>query len=264
MVTLSPTDPAVPASLNRFFEALSSVQTPALIWYSDNGERIELSGRVLMNWVNKTANLLIEECDLATEEAFDLQAPLHWRPLVVGLAALRVGATLDRDEPLAAAVCTEQDARFVNGPAYLLAVDRAPLALAYSGDLTALQTYADEVLDFCALVPSMGDHYEGLLPDESAEVVEGFTYSEAYAQIRQLADSYRGETLSGGQRALALMLSPSYGFDSSEATLSTLMQALAIMASGRAVFLADPAIEWSEERLASLLEAERAKELPCS
>ena len=77
MVTLSPTGPAVPASLNRFFEALSSVQTPALIWYSDNGERIELSGRVLMNWVNKTANLLIEECDLATEEAFDLQAPLH-------------------------------------------------------------------------------------------------------------------------------------------------------------------------------------------
>ena len=67
MVTLSRTDPAVPASLNRFFEALSSVQTPALIWYSDNGERIELSGRVLMNWVNKTANLLIEECDLATK-----------------------------------------------------------------------------------------------------------------------------------------------------------------------------------------------------
>ena len=60
------------------------------------------------------------------------------------------------------------------------------------------------------------------------------------------------------------MLSPSYGFDSSEATLSTLMQALAIMASGRAVFLSDPAVEWSEERLASLLEAERAKELPCS
>lgn len=42
------------------------------------------------------------------------------------------------------------------------------------------------------------------------------------------------------------------------------MQALAIMASGHAVFLADPAVEWSEERLTSLLEAERAKELPCS
>ncbi|VTY05797.1 TIGR03089 family protein [Rothia mucilaginosa] len=264
MVTLSPTGPVAPASLNRFFETLSSIQTPALIWYSDDGERIELSGRVLMNWVNKAANLLIEECDLTADEAFDLQAPLHWRPLVVGLAALRVGVTLNQDEPLAAAVCTEQDAHFVNDPAYLLAVDRAPLALAYSGDLTALQTYADEVLDFCALVPSMGDHYEGLLPDESTEVIEGFTYSEAYAQIRQLADSYRGETLSGGQRALALMLSPSYGFDSSNATLSTLMQALAIMASGHAVFLADPAVEWSEERLTSLLEAERAKELPCS
>jgi len=33
MVTLSPTGASVPTTLNRFFEKLSSQQTPALIWY---------------------------------------------------------------------------------------------------------------------------------------------------------------------------------------------------------------------------------------
>ena len=135
MVTLSPTGASVPTTLNRFFEKLNSQQTPALIWYSANGERIELSGRVLMNWIDKSANLLVEECELEPGEGFDLQAPLHWRTIVLGLAALRVGALLEQDEPLVAAVCTEQEAGYTNDPAYLLAVDRAPLALSYTGNL---------------------------------------------------------------------------------------------------------------------------------
>ncbi|WP_303968307.1 TIGR03089 family protein, partial [Rothia mucilaginosa] len=154
MVTLSPTGASVPTTLNRFFEKLSTQQTPALIWYSAAGERIELSGRVLMNWVDKSANLLVEECELAPDEGFDLQAPLHWRTIVLGLAALRVGAILDQDEPLVAVVCTEQEAGYTNDPAYLLAVDRAPLALSYTGDLQALAPHAEEVLDYCALVRS--------------------------------------------------------------------------------------------------------------
>ena len=83
MVTLSPAGASMPTTLNRFFEKISSQQTPALIWYSANGERIELSGRVLMNWVDKSANLLVEECELESGEGFDLQAPLHWRTIVL-------------------------------------------------------------------------------------------------------------------------------------------------------------------------------------
>ena len=44
-----------------------------------------------MNWIDKSANLLVEECELEPGEGFDLQAPLHWRTIVLGLAALRVG-----------------------------------------------------------------------------------------------------------------------------------------------------------------------------
>lgn len=264
MVTLSPTGAPAPTTLNRFFEKLSSQQTPALIWYSAAGERIELSGRVLMNWVDKSANLLVEECELAPDEGFDLQAPLHWRTIVLGLAALRVGALLQQDEPLVATVCTEQEAGYTNDPAYLLAVDRAPLALSYTGDLRALAPHAEEVLDYCALVRSFGDQYSGLLPDDLAEIIEGFSYAEAYEQVLAQAQAYRaaGYTLLSGQRALALELSPDYGFDASEATLSTLQQVLAILASDHAVFVADPSVDWQDEQLASLMVAERAVEIP--
>lgn len=264
MVTLSPAGASMPTTLNRFFEKLSSQQTPALIWYSAAGERIELSGRVLMNWVDKSANLLVEECELEPGEGFDLQAPLHWRTIVLGLAALRVGALLQRDEPLVAAVCSEQEAGYTNDPAYLLAVDRAPLALSYAGDLQSLAPHAEEVLDYCALVRSFGDQYSGLLPDDSVEIIEGFSYAEAYEQALTQAQAYRtaGYTLPSGQRALALELSPDYGFDASEATLSTLLEVLAILLSGHAVFVADPSVNWQGEQLASLMASERAAEIP--
>ena len=171
-----------------------------------------------------------------------------------------------RQEPLVAAVCTEQEAGYTNDPAYLLAVDRAPLALSYTGDLQALSSYADEVLDYCALVRSFGDQYSGMLPDDSAEVLEGFTYAEAYEQALAQAQIYRtaGYALPSGQRALALELSPDYAFDASEATMSALLEVLAILLSGHAVFVADPSVDWQDEQLASLMDSERAVEIPRS
>ena len=59
----------------------------------------------------------------------------------------------------------------------------APLALSYTGDLQSLAPHAEEVLDYCALVRSFGDQYSGLLPDDSAEIIEGFSYAEAYEQL---------------------------------------------------------------------------------
>lgn len=58
-------------------------------------ERIELSGRVLINWVDKAANLLREEFDAepGTRVALDLPAG-HWRAVYWALATWAVGATL--------------------------------------------------------------------------------------------------------------------------------------------------------------------------
>lgn len=62
-------------SFTRIFDALAHVQTPALIWHARGGERIELSGRVFMNWVAKSANLLVNECEVTEESGVQITAP---------------------------------------------------------------------------------------------------------------------------------------------------------------------------------------------
>ncbi|WP_421740940.1 TIGR03089 family protein [Cellulomonas sp.] len=66
---------------------------PRLTWYGDDGERIELSGAVLGNWVSKTTNLLVEEFDAEPGSRVLLDLPPHWRTVVWALATWRVGAT---------------------------------------------------------------------------------------------------------------------------------------------------------------------------
>lgn len=65
---------------------------PRLTWYGDGGERIELSGAVLENWVSKTANLLVEEFDAGPGVRVLLDLPPHWRTIVWAFAVWRVGA----------------------------------------------------------------------------------------------------------------------------------------------------------------------------
>ncbi len=66
---------------------------PRLTWYGPDGERIELSGAVLVNWVNKTTNLLVEEFDAGPGTRVLLDLPGHWRAAVWALATWRAGAT---------------------------------------------------------------------------------------------------------------------------------------------------------------------------
>lgn len=77
-------------------QAVSSLQAlgprPALSWYSGSGERLELSGDVTLNWLNKTANFLVDSmAEPGARVLVDL--PPHWRTVIWGLATLRTGAT---------------------------------------------------------------------------------------------------------------------------------------------------------------------------
>lgn len=67
---------------------------PVLTWYGHVGERVELSGPVLANWVTKAVNLLTDEADVAPGTAVGLDLPMHWRTLVWALAAWGGGATV--------------------------------------------------------------------------------------------------------------------------------------------------------------------------
>ena len=59
------------------------------------GERIELSARVLANWVAKGANLLQDDLDVGPGSVVVLDLPPHWRTLYWALAVWSVGACVE-------------------------------------------------------------------------------------------------------------------------------------------------------------------------
>jgi uncharacterized protein (TIGR03089 family) len=151
---------------------------PRLTWYGDDGERVELSGAVLENWVNKTTNLLVEEFDAGPGTRVVIDLPVHWRTVVWALAVWRVGATAELVEPTGPGdastdgpdgsqrpdvVVTNRPAVWSGAGAELVAVALPALARRFDGDLppgaidaaSAVMTYGDQVawlpeLDFRA------------------------------------------------------------------------------------------------------------------
>lgn len=84
--------PSTPAQLFNAFRTREAT-SPRLTWYGPDSERVEFSGRVLENWVAKTANYLVDELDGEPGTVVAIDLPLHWRSLVWLLASWGVGAT---------------------------------------------------------------------------------------------------------------------------------------------------------------------------
>lgn len=168
---------------------------PRVTWYGDDGERVELSGAVLHNWINKTVNLFVEEFDAAPGTRVLLDLPPHWRAIVWGLAAWRTGATLVLlpDTPVSGAVgpegqpalldlardvdvvVTSRPTGWAGTSAALVAVPLPALARRFDGDLpagaidagSAVMTYGDQIgwveevdPEAVALVPGAVSHGE--------------------------------------------------------------------------------------------------------
>jgi len=150
---------------------------PRVTFYEDTagptqGERIELSGKVLANWVSKAGNALQDEYDLGPGSRIRLCLPPHWRALYWALAVWSVGATVDlaggpapdllicddADELAATAGPPSGDvvlvtlgalARAHPGPVPTAAMDEARELATYGDQLVAL---AEPDLDDLALV----------------------------------------------------------------------------------------------------------------
>lgn len=234
----------------RFIDTLSQRQTPALLWYSVPGERIELSGRVLNNWVAKTANLLVDECDLEANQLLALPKRLHWRSLILALAALRVGAEITFDGERSAQVfaafdpaeCAKADAE------HRLVLASEPLAPRFNGELPVW------TLDYAAEVRLHPDVYMGFPePDPQEKAWEGTSYRELMLALEErvlILDSKLG------QETAALCL------QSRDLTTGSLTQALVALSAGYAVLILDPHIEWDQERISRVLGDERAQLYP--
>ncbi|PRZ06526.1 uncharacterized protein (TIGR03089 family) [Isoptericola sp. CG 20/1183] len=132
---------------------------PALTWYGDGGERIELSGAVLGNWVAKTVNLLVEEFDAGPGTDVVVDLPVGWRQAVWALAAARCGATVVLRDPEtdgaetdgADVVVTSRPADWDGSTAELVAVALPALARRFDGELPP------EAIDAAAAVMTYGD-----------------------------------------------------------------------------------------------------------
>lgn len=73
---------------------------PVLTWYDDTtGDRAELSGATLVNWVAKTANLLVDGCGLGPGDRAAVLLPPHWQTAAVLLGCWSAGLTVAGGEP---------------------------------------------------------------------------------------------------------------------------------------------------------------------
>ena len=166
-----PSTAAVPPAVSRardvptLLEALVEADPgrPRLTWYGAGGERVELSARVLVNWVAKTVDLLANELDVEPGDVVELALPAGWRTAVIALAAWCVGAEpswdgdegemLDDLEPQPPAVLVTTADGPVGPAGRVVVVDLPALSRRTEGgppgalDFNAEVTGRDDVLD---------------------------------------------------------------------------------------------------------------------
>lgn len=126
---------------------------PRLTWYGPGGERVELSGHVLDNWVTKSTNLLVEEFEIGPGSTVVLDLPPHWRTVVWAFAVWRAGGCV------VPVVRTDDGAAAVTGGAGGgLGVDRAVVV---TDRPDAWSTTHDVV---AVALPALARRFDGALP----------------------------------------------------------------------------------------------------
>jgi TIGR03089 family protein len=148
----------------------SDPATPRVTFYEDTagptlGERIELSGKVLANWISKAGNALQDEYDLGPGSVVRLSLPPHWRALYWAFAVWSVGATVDCAEgpPPDLLICDDPAlaARLEPAPGDVVLVTLGALARAHPGPVPAgamdeareLATYGDQFVALAEPAP---------------------------------------------------------------------------------------------------------------
>ncbi len=213
---------------------------PRVTWYGPGGERVELSGVVLLNWVNKTTNLLVEEFDAAPGARVRLDLPPHWRTLVWALATWRTGAgvlTSHDDGPADVVVTHRPDAH--PDASDVVAVALPALARRFDGDLPP------GALDAAGAVMTYGDALGWVAPaDPAAAALTGTSHAGLLAATA-------GHDVAPGARVL-------HRVPDGPVTPDELVLELAVLAADGSLVLVAPGAGIDEGRVA---ESERVTAL---
>ncbi|MGV8977983.1 MAG: TIGR03089 family protein [Cellulomonas sp.] len=218
---------------------------PRLTWYGDGGERIELSGAVLENWVSKTANLLVEEFDAAPGVRVLVDLPPHWRTIVWAFATWRVGACVvlaaDPSAPSSDVdvVVTDRPDQFGRSVP-VVAVTLPALARTFGAGLPA------GAIDAAAAVMTYGDVIGWAPPvDPAAPALVRAGAAVTHAQLIAWADEV---TIPAGARTLvptsangSVAAGSVAEGSAADGTARALHAVLSGLSSGGSIVLVDPA-----------------------
>lgn len=146
------------------------------------GERVELSARVLANWVAKAANLLQDELDAGPGTVVRLDLPPHWRTMYWALAAWTVGACVDLPgaDPRPAEVLVTDDPTRADAPAADRVVVVTLAALARGAGVPVPVGAVDEAREL-ATYGDVVDPYD--VPDGGDDAVRSAAGATSYADL---------------------------------------------------------------------------------
>ena len=213
--------------------------SPLLTYYHPSrGERVELSGVSIANWVDKTSNLLVDELDVEPGGVVDLTLakahPGHWVTLVWVLACWQVGAVVSLDRGGARIAVLGPDDPVATAPAdTVLVCSLHPLGLPLPGPP------AEAALDYALEVRSQ--------PDQHAGVPQSGLTPAWWDRHRQLTQA---DLVAGPGSGARRLIRPSDPWD----TVRTALVA-PLLGGGSTVVVAGPA---EDERLAEIAAQERA------
>ncbi|HEY2793892.1 MAG TPA: TIGR03089 family protein [Micromonosporaceae bacterium] len=127
---------------------------PLLTYYDDEtDERTELSGATLLNWVAKTANMIVDDSGLGLGQRAGVGLPPHWQSAAVMLGCWSAGLVVDVGPEPADVAFVEASQATHGWPAVeRYALGLHPLAL-------PMRQIPDGYLDFNAEVRVHGDHF---------------------------------------------------------------------------------------------------------
>lgn len=160
---------------------------PLVTWYGRGPDgvadaRTELSAATFANWVDKIANLLADEIDLADGDTAAMpvlqQHPGHWQSLATVLAVWQRGATVTVGVPGGDATIVGPDSPA--GAGWTAALSLHPLGLGLRDQLV------DGVVDLCPEALSQPDaHDEGYL-DLEAEAWQEEGFDQTHASLLEV------------------------------------------------------------------------------
>jgi uncharacterized protein (TIGR03089 family) len=222
-------------------EAFSSTITldptrPLVTFYDDaTGERAELSGATLANWVAKTANLLIDGVGLSPGDIAAVKLPPHWQTAAVLVGCWNAGICVDVTGSHRAAV------GFVAGSDMADADEVFALALAPLG-MPFRSGPPPGTADYVVEVRAHGDNFQPRVRQQTPALADGTTHAA-------LAAAAAGRGVPPGSRVLV----------DGDRTTDPLDWLVAPLMVGASVVLCR---NLDRSRLAARLESERATPFP--